>query len=202
MSIRLTIDHSFTIVDAEAGDRQVAVSACAATSRRPSRNWWACASAAASIARCASGWAASMAAPHIVELLGPVATTAFQTVSSKKASDLNRAHREQVGDLAAEEIPTPRQNRAASPTCSTPATPGPSDGRSHQALGPALLHRPRRRSGSRGGRGQRRGDGRLTQECVAPSPGLLPRSGEGHEFRLSYSSPPIGGGYGEGCAQR
>src|SRR5262249_58836634 len=34
---------------------------------------------------------------HIVELLGPVATTAFQTVSSGKARELNRAHRAQLG---------------------------------------------------------------------------------------------------------
>jgi hypothetical protein len=36
---------------------------------------------------------------HIVELLGPVATTAFQTVSSRKARDLNREHRAKTGTL-------------------------------------------------------------------------------------------------------
>jgi len=34
---------------------------------------------------------------HIVELLGPVATTAFQTVSSGKARELNLAHRHKIG---------------------------------------------------------------------------------------------------------
>ena len=34
---------------------------------------------------------------HIVELLGPVATTAFQTISSRKARDLALEHRIKVG---------------------------------------------------------------------------------------------------------
>ncbi len=34
---------------------------------------------------------------HLVERLGPVATTAFQTVSSRNAQYLNRPHREKQG---------------------------------------------------------------------------------------------------------
>jgi len=34
---------------------------------------------------------------HIVELLGPVATTAFQTVSSRKARELSLEHRIRIG---------------------------------------------------------------------------------------------------------
>jgi len=34
---------------------------------------------------------------HLVELLGPVATTAFQTAGSKKANDLQLAHRIKIG---------------------------------------------------------------------------------------------------------
>jgi hypothetical protein len=34
---------------------------------------------------------------HIVELLGPVATTAFQTVGSRKAKELTDAHRIKIG---------------------------------------------------------------------------------------------------------
>ena len=48
---------------------------------------------------------------HIVELLGPVATTAFQTVSSGKARELNRAHRDKTGDAAKPRDP----NAAAKP---------------------------------------------------------------------------------------
>ena len=36
----------------------------------------------------------------IVELLGPVATTVFQTMSSRKARDLTQAHRARTGSLA------------------------------------------------------------------------------------------------------
>jgi hypothetical protein len=38
---------------------------------------------------------------HIVELLGPVATTAFQTISSRKAQELSREHRVRMGTLPA-----------------------------------------------------------------------------------------------------
>ncbi|NDH61821.1 MAG: DUF2889 domain-containing protein [Alphaproteobacteria bacterium] len=50
---------------------------------------------------------------HIVELLGPVATTAFQTVSSSKARELNRAHRARSGDTSkpADSTATPRPRR-------------------------------------------------------------------------------------------
>ena len=55
--------------------------------------------------RCGGG---TQGCTHIVELLGPVATTAFQTVSSGKARELNRAHRAKTGTL-------PKPDNAAKP---------------------------------------------------------------------------------------
>ncbi|MCC8432536.1 DUF2889 domain-containing protein [Reyranella aquatilis] len=98
MSIRLTIDHTFTIVDAEA-----------VTDSSPYRMCGDIAPAFRKLIglRIGGGFHRAVrerlggvqGCTHIVELLGPVATTAFQTVSSKKARDLNRAHREKTGTL-------------------------------------------------------------------------------------------------------
>jgi hypothetical protein len=98
MSIRLTLDHKFTIVDVEA-----------VTDKSPYRM---CGDIAPDFKkliglRIAGGFHREVRArlggvhgcTHIVELLGPVATTAFQTVSSRKASELNRAYREKSGTL-------------------------------------------------------------------------------------------------------
>jgi cation diffusion facilitator CzcD-associated flavoprotein CzcO len=98
MSIRLTLDHKFTIVDVEA-----------VTDKSPYR---ICGDIAPDFKkliglRIAGGFHREVRArlggvhgcTHIVELLGPVATTAFQTVSSRKASELNRAYREKSGTL-------------------------------------------------------------------------------------------------------
>ncbi len=92
MSIRLTIDHRFTIVDVEA-----------VTDKSPYR---ICGDVAPDFKkliglRVGGGFHREVRArlggvhgcTHIVELLGPVATTAFQTVSSGKARELDRAHR-------------------------------------------------------------------------------------------------------------
>ena len=92
MSIRLTLDHKFTIVDVEA-----------VTDKSPYRM---CGDIAPDFKkliglRIGGGFHREVRArlggvhgcTHIVELLGPVATTAFQTVSSGKARELNRAHR-------------------------------------------------------------------------------------------------------------
>jgi Protein of unknown function (DUF2889) len=92
MSIRLTLDHKFTIVDVEA-----------VTDKSPYR---ICGEVAPDFKkliglRIGGGFHREVRArlggvhgcTHIVELLGPVATTAFQTVSSGKARELNRAHR-------------------------------------------------------------------------------------------------------------
>ena len=50
---------------------------------------------------------------HLVELLGPVATTAFQTISSDRATELHEAHQAKVAKLKGEE---PGQVRAGSST--------------------------------------------------------------------------------------
>jgi hypothetical protein len=98
MSIRLTLDHKFTIVDVEA-----------VTDRSPYR---ICGEVAPDFKkliglRVSGGFHRAVrerlggvhGCTHIVELLGPVATTAFQTVSSRKARDLNHEHRAKTGTL-------------------------------------------------------------------------------------------------------
>ncbi len=97
MSIRLTVDHKFTIVDVEA-----------VTDKSPYRM---CGDITPDFKkliglRIGGGFHRAVrerlggvhGCTHIVELLGPVATTAFQTVSSGKARELNRAHRAKSGD--------------------------------------------------------------------------------------------------------
>ena len=96
MSIRLTLDHTFKIVDVEA-----------VTDKSPYR---ICGDVAPDFKkliglRVGGGFHREVRArlggvhgcTHIVELLGPVATTAFQTVSSGKARELNRAWRQRMG---------------------------------------------------------------------------------------------------------
>src|SRR5260370_19493111 len=96
MSIRLTVDHKFTIVDVEA-----------VTDKSPYRM---CGDIAPDFKklvglRIGGGFHRAVrerlggvhGCTHIVELLGPVATTAFQTVSSGKARDLSLAHRAKIG---------------------------------------------------------------------------------------------------------
>jgi hypothetical protein len=96
MSIRLTIDHRFTIVDVEA-----------VTDRSPYRM---CGDITPNFKkliglRIGGGFTRAVrerlggteGCTHIVELLGPVATTAFQTAGSGKARDLERAYRTKIG---------------------------------------------------------------------------------------------------------
>ena len=121
MSIRLTIDHTFTIVDAEA-----------VTDSSPYRMCGDIAPAFRKLIglRIGGGFHRAVrerlggvhGCTHIVELLGPVATTAFQTVSSKKARDLNRAHREKTGTLPPKDpnaAPKPRRKPYMLDTCHT-----------------------------------------------------------------------------------
>ncbi len=121
MSIRLTIDHTFTIVDAEA-----------VTDKSPYRMCGDIAPAFKKLIglRIGGGFHRAVrerlggvhGCTHIVELLGPVATTAFQTVSSKKARDLNRAHREKTGTLPPKDpnaAPKPRRKPYMLDTCHT-----------------------------------------------------------------------------------
>jgi hypothetical protein len=127
MSIRLTLDHKFTIVDVEA-----------VTDKSPYRM---CGDITPDFKkliglRIGGGFHREVRArlggvhgcTHIVELLGPVATTAFQTVSSKKASELNRAHRVKSGHVpkpaTADVPPKPRPKPYVVDTCHAWAADG------------------------------------------------------------------------------
>lgn len=121
MSIRLTIDHTFLIVDAEA-----------VTDKSP---YQMCGDIAPDFKkliglRIGGGFHRAVrerlggvhGCTHIVELLRPLATTVFQTVSSKKARDLNRAHREKSGTLPPKDPnapPKPRRKPYMLDTCHT-----------------------------------------------------------------------------------
>ncbi|MFI4999393.1 MAG: DUF2889 domain-containing protein [Reyranellales bacterium] len=128
MSIRLTLDHKLTIVDVEA-----------VTDSSP---YQICGNVAPDFKkliglRIGGGFHREVRArlggvhgcTHIVELLGPVATTAFQTVSSGKARDLNRAHRAKSGTAPmpaeAGAAPKPRRRPYVIGTCHAWAADGP-----------------------------------------------------------------------------
>jgi hypothetical protein len=96
MSIRLTLDHRFTIVDVEA-----------VTDSSPYR---VCGDIAPNFKkliglRIGAGFnravrerlGGTQGCTHIVELLGPVATTAFQTAGSRRVQELQTAHRIKIG---------------------------------------------------------------------------------------------------------
>ena len=170
MSIRLTLDHKFTIVDVEA-----------VTDKSP---YQICGDIAPDFKkliglRIGGGFHRAVrerlggvhGCTHIVELLGPVATTAFQTVSSGKARELNRAHRAKGGDAGQACVrPVGQAQAPALRHRHLPRLGGRR--RRREALGARLLHRPRRRGGARRGGRQGRGDGRL----VAPRRRLPPAS--------------------------
>lgn len=125
MSIRLTLDNKFTIVDVEA-----------VTDKSPYR---ICGDVAPDFKkliglRIGGGFHREVRArlggvhgcTHIVELLGPVATTAFQTVSSGKARELSRAYRAKTGDSAKPgATPKPRRKPYVIDTCHAWAADGP-----------------------------------------------------------------------------
>ena len=121
MSIRLTIDHSFTIVDAEAVTDKSPYSMCGDIA--PAFKKLVGLRIGGGFHRAVRERLGGVhGCTHIVELLGPVATTAFQTVSSKKASDLNRAHREKSGTLPPKDpnaAPKPRRKPYMLDTCHT-----------------------------------------------------------------------------------
>lgn len=130
MSIRLTVDEKFTIVDVEA-----------VTDKSPYRM---CGDIAPDFRkliglRIGGGFHRAVrerlggihGCTHIVELLGPVATTTFQTVSSGKARELERAHRAknhaESGDAnpaAAEIAGKPRRKPYVIDTCHAWAADG------------------------------------------------------------------------------
>jgi len=129
MSIRLTVDHhTFTIVDVEA-----------VTDKSPYRM---CGDIAPDFRkliglRIGGGFHRAVrerlggihGCTHIVELLGPVATTAFQTMSSGKARELNRAHLAKSAnpsEPAASDAPAkPRRKPYVIDTCHAWAADGP-----------------------------------------------------------------------------
>jgi len=109
MSIRLTLNDRFTIVDVDA-----------VTDKSPYR---ICGDVTPDFKkliglRVGGGFHREVRArlggvhgcTHIVELLGPVATTAFQTISSGKARELERAHR-------AKSDPSPQEDAPSKPWC-------------------------------------------------------------------------------------
>ena len=96
MSIRLTLDHRFTIVDVEAVTDRSPYSMCGDITPNFKRLIGL---------RIGGGFHRAVrerlggteGCTHIVELLGPVATTAFQTAGSRKARELADAHRARIG---------------------------------------------------------------------------------------------------------
>ena len=96
MSIRLTLDHRFVIVDVEAVTDKSPYSMCGNITPNFKRLIGL---------RIGGGFHRAVrerlggteGCTHIVELLGPVATTAFQTAGSRKARDLADAHRARIG---------------------------------------------------------------------------------------------------------
>jgi hypothetical protein len=125
MSIRLTLDHRFTIVDVEA-----------VTDRSP---YQICGEVTPDFKkliglRIGNGFHREVRArlggvhgcTHIVELLGPVATTAFQTAASGKARELQAAHRARIGKAPKPGAPVrPRRKPPVIDTCHAWATDGP-----------------------------------------------------------------------------
>ena len=125
MSIRLTLDHKFTIVDVDA-----------VTDKSPYR---ICGDVTPDFKkliglRVGGGFHREVRArlggvhgcTHIVELLGPVATTAFQTISSGKARELERAHRAKSDPAPQEDAPSkPRRKPYVIDTCHAWAADGP-----------------------------------------------------------------------------
>ena len=125
MSIRLTLNDRFTIVDVDA-----------VTDKSPYR---ICGDVTPDFKkliglRVGGGFHREVRArlggvhgcTHIVELLGPVATTAFQTISSGKARELERAHRAKSDPAPQEDAPSkPRRKPYVIDTCHAWAANGP-----------------------------------------------------------------------------
>ena len=98
MSIRLTLDHKFKIVDVEAVTDSSPYSVCGEVT--PDFKKLIGLTIGGGFHRAVRERLGGVhGCTHIVELLGPVATTAFQTVSSRKSRELNNAHRAKSGAL-------------------------------------------------------------------------------------------------------
>ena len=125
MSIRLTLNDRFTIVDVDA-----------VTDKSPYR---ICGDVTPDFKkliglRVGGGFHREVRArlggvhgcTHIIELLGPVATTAFQTISSGKARELERAHRAKSDPAPREDAPSkPGRKPYVIDTCHAWAADGP-----------------------------------------------------------------------------
>ena len=125
MSIRLTLDHKFTIVDVEAVTDKSPYQICGDVTPDFKKLIGL---------RVGGGFHREVRArlggvhgcTHIVELLGPVATTAFQTISSGKARELERAHRAKSDPAPQEDAPSkPRRKPYVIDTCHAWAADGP-----------------------------------------------------------------------------
>jgi hypothetical protein len=98
MSIRLTLDHKFRIVDVETVTDSSPYPVCGGIA--PDFKKLIGLTIGGGFHRAVRERLGGVhGCTHIVELLGPVATTAFQTVSSRKARDLNNGHRAKSGTL-------------------------------------------------------------------------------------------------------
>jgi len=96
MSIRLTLDHRFTIVDVEAVTDSSPYRVCGEIT--PNFKKLIGLRIGAGFTRAVRERLGGVhGCTHLVELLGPVATTAFQTAGSKKVQELQTAHRIRIG---------------------------------------------------------------------------------------------------------
>ena len=110
MSIRLTLDHRFTIVDVEAVTDSSPYRMCGDITPNYKKLIGL---------RIGPGFTRAVkerlggvhGCTHLVELLGPVATTAFQTAGSRKANELQTAHRIKIGKPPAPRDPSQPQHR-------------------------------------------------------------------------------------------
>ena len=105
MSIRLTLDHRFTIVDVEAVTDSSPYSMCGDIT--PNYRKLIGLRIGPGFTRAVKERLGGVhGCTHLVELLGPVATTAFQTAGSRKASELQNAHRAKIGKPPKERDPS------------------------------------------------------------------------------------------------
>lgn len=118
MSIRLTLDHRFVIVDVEAVTDKSPYSMCGNITPNFKKLIGL---------RVGGGFNRAVrerlggteGCTHIVELLGPVATTAFQTAGSRKARELADAHRARIGKPARPDSGRPKSRPYMLDSCHT-----------------------------------------------------------------------------------
>jgi hypothetical protein len=110
MSIRLTLDHRFTIVDVEAVTDSSPYRMCGDIT--PNYRKLIGLRIGPGFTRAVKERLGGVhGCTHLVELLGPVATTAFQTAGSRKANELQTAHRIKIGKPPAPRDPSKPQRR-------------------------------------------------------------------------------------------